>query len=110
MSLARLLALLAIFSALAGCTTFRRVPVDQVSPGDTVRVTTVSGMRVQMKLTSVQGGVLAGESTRIAVVDVRSVEKRSFSATRTLGVSALVFLGFYVVVGTVGIVVYAVAA
>jgi hypothetical protein len=99
-------------SLTAGCTTFRPLPTgepqalrEQISPGDTVRVTTLDGMQQEITLKEATAEQLIGESGRFNLSDITSIEKREFSFWKTGGLTVGV-----VVVMIVGLILLLVAA
>jgi len=89
-----------------GCTTLRPLPTgepqairEQISQGDTVRVTTRDGTQQEITVKETTTEQLIGESNKINLSDITSIEKREFSFLKTGGLAASIVV--VVIVGMI---------
>ena len=103
----RLVCVLTILALVApGCRSMHRVPLTtppessswRISAGDQVRVTLQDGRRVRFKVQTADGHTLvAQDGTRYERADIVTVERRSFSVTKTALLAAGIWFGLFVI-------------
>jgi hypothetical protein len=60
-----------------------------VKPGDDIRVTLKDGRTLRLTVASVEGdAIVAQEGTRVPFTEIQTLERRQFSAPRTVGLVA----------------------
>ena len=92
-----------LFMLVTGCRSFQSVDLDTneglhaVETGDVVRVTTKSGAEHEFTVTRVDGDEIAGESAEYSKWQISELERNEVDAASSIGVTALVSVGVYVV-------------
>jgi len=61
--------------------------LEQITPGDTVRVTTKDGMQREFTVKEATAQQLIGESEKVNFSDITSIERREFSGWKTGGLT-----------------------
>lgn len=89
--LCRVVAVVICLSLATGCTTLHPVvPAEprnvlaEIKPGDRVRVITRQGQEVEFFVKEATEQQLVGESERVAITDLTSIERRDFSVGKTM--------------------------
>jgi endonuclease YncB( thermonuclease family) len=90
--------------ATAGCTSMHRVSVGTTAtqpaskrfgPGDTVRITMNDGRRIRFTVQTVDATAITGKGTRYDLADIRTIERREFSGTKTTVLVVGILAGWF---------------
>ena len=101
---------LTVVGLLQGCSTWETVPIDQarnqITPGDTVRVTRVDGFQASFLIVKpVADGTLHGSEHSVALKGVAKLEKRAVDSKKSdedigVGVTIVVAIIAIIVAGS----------
>jgi len=110
MRLFRLATVLLLSGSLLACTAARTLtaPVtpqsvgEKLEPGDTVTITTRQGKRYRFEIVKLSEHAIHAQRGAIAYKDIASLELREFSAGKTAGLGAGVYVGALVALAFAG--------